>query len=335
MLHGMVLAAAPCSGSRRPGRIVTVRAADAATATTDAQARRLGWLLAGVAAALWLTILGGTYVSFPPYRAPPPAGATDLAAHPRALLLSDPGTAWLHAFAMEVKEHVPWIAAMLATAVAFVGVREPRRLLSDPPLRRMTTTLLATCFAIVSFVSLLGVLVNKVAPLSDEEEPYPSTKGAARAGRHRGERRASPLPAARLARDGAVVVLNDIGLRRAGFYSPPRRVGTHPIALRLARGVGGAARRGAPALAARGRARALARSRSYRAVPAPVGRALPHAFGALAADRVAGRPDRARTWPAIEPAGRSPARAAGARAAASGADTSDKGTLSTYTVGSS
>jgi hypothetical protein len=84
------------------------------------------------------------------------------------LILSSPGTAWLHAFAMEVKEHMPWIAAMLSTAVAFVGVRYRARLLSDAQLNGMATTLSVLSFMIVSFVAILGVFVNKVAPLDLE-----------------------------------------------------------------------------------------------------------------------------------------------------------------------
>jgi hypothetical protein len=56
---------------------------------------------------LWLTVIVGTYVIFPPYRATPPPGATDLSEFPRALVLASPSTAWLHAFAMESKEHMP------------------------------------------------------------------------------------------------------------------------------------------------------------------------------------------------------------------------------------
>ena len=79
--------------------------------------------------------------------------------------MSDPNTRWLHAFAMEVKEHVPWVAAMLATAVAFVVTRYRATLLADRSLRTMSTTLMAVAFVLVSFVGLLGVFVNKVAPL--------------------------------------------------------------------------------------------------------------------------------------------------------------------------
>lgn len=114
---------------------------------------------------LWLTVIIGTYVVFPPYRATPPPGVTDLSGFPRALILGNPGTAWLHGFAMETKEHMPWIASMLTTAVAFVAVRYRRTVLANPAMRRMIVTLLAVSFAVVTFVSLLGVFVNKVAPL--------------------------------------------------------------------------------------------------------------------------------------------------------------------------
>jgi hypothetical protein len=114
---------------------------------------------------LWLTVLVGTYLIFPPYRATPPEGLTDLSRFPRSLIQASADTAWLHSFAMESKEHVPWIASMLATAVAFVTVRYPARVIHDAALRNMTAMLLAICFALVSFVSLLGVFVNKVAPL--------------------------------------------------------------------------------------------------------------------------------------------------------------------------
>jgi uncharacterized membrane protein len=114
---------------------------------------------------LWLAVIVGTYVIFPPYRVTPPAGVTDLSEFPRAFLLANPGTAWLHSFAMESKEHMPWIASMLTTAVAFVAVRYRSTMLQDSSLRRLSMALLAIAFALVAFVSLLGVFVNKVAPL--------------------------------------------------------------------------------------------------------------------------------------------------------------------------
>jgi hypothetical protein len=113
---------------------------------------------------LWFSVIGGTYVVFPLYRAAPPEGVTALAAYPRALLLSNPGTAWLHSFAMEIKEHVPWIAAMIVTAVAFVA-RRPGDLLGDSQMRRLAATCLVIATVLVAGVALLGVFVNKVAPV--------------------------------------------------------------------------------------------------------------------------------------------------------------------------
>lgn len=137
-----------------PGSEVSVR-----------QSRAVAILAALAAVLVWLTVIGGTYIVFPPYRAAPPDGVVDLARYPRYFLLDSPETAWLHAYAMETKEHVPWIAAMLATAVAFVGMRNRSTMLSDPEVRRALTTLTAICLALAAYVAVLGVFVNKVAPL--------------------------------------------------------------------------------------------------------------------------------------------------------------------------
>jgi hypothetical protein len=166
MIHGLVfgggamlaLAAALFAMRAMPAQGATAEGA-------DTQSRYLSGLLVAIAVLLWLTVIGGTYIVFPPYRATPPEGLADLSQYPRSLLLSNPGTAWLHSFAMEIKEHVPWIAAMLATAVAFVGVRHRTTFLSDHSLRRVSSTLLTICFVLVAGVAVLGVFVNKVAPL--------------------------------------------------------------------------------------------------------------------------------------------------------------------------
>ncbi len=166
MLHGVALGGGALLGLS--AALFSLRAMRV-TSPSDVAARRqslhLAWLMVGVAAVLWLTVLVGTYISFPPYRATPPEGLTALGQYPRSLLRSNPGTAWLHSFGMELKEHVPWIAAMLASAVAFVVVRYRSQVLYDAALRRMTTALLSICFILVSSVALLGVFINKVAPL--------------------------------------------------------------------------------------------------------------------------------------------------------------------------
>ena len=165
MLHGIVLGG---------GGLLAVAAAlfaMIAMRTTPpgdaaaAQSRYLAWLLVATSVLLWAAVLAGTYVSFPAYRAAPPEGLTDLSAYPRELIRSNPATAWLHSFAMESKEHMPWIAAMLATGVAFVASRYREQLMHDDKLRRIAVGLLTLTLMLVAGVSFLGVLINKVAPL--------------------------------------------------------------------------------------------------------------------------------------------------------------------------
>jgi hypothetical protein len=166
MVHGIVLGGAALMGlSAALFSLCTARAADGPQVTAPNASRALAALTVSTAVALWLAVLAGTYIIFPPYRAAAPAGTTDLAQFPRSLIQASAQTAWLHSFAMESKEHMPWIASMLATAVAFVTVRYRSRVLTDVSLRNMAAVLLAVCFALVSFVSLRGVFVNKVAPL--------------------------------------------------------------------------------------------------------------------------------------------------------------------------
>jgi len=166
MTHGMALGGGAMIGlAVALFSLRAMRVAGGADATADRQARHVAWLIVFTASLLWSSVLLGTYVTFPAYRATPPPGITDLSQYPKALIQSNPGTAWLHSFAMETKEHVPWIAAMLATAVASVGLRYRAKLLGDRQLNDMATVLLVICFVLVSFVALLGVFVNKVAPL--------------------------------------------------------------------------------------------------------------------------------------------------------------------------
>lgn len=163
MIHGMALGGGALLGLA--AAFFALRTMPAAGPPLEDQARSLARLLAATAVLLWLTVLIGTYISFPPYRAAPPDGATDLTRFPRSLLLSRPDTAWLHAVGMEIKEHVPWIVAMLGTAAAFIAVRFRSRVLTERPLRTMVLVLVTTCFALVAAVAVLGVFINKVAPL--------------------------------------------------------------------------------------------------------------------------------------------------------------------------
>lgn len=162
MIHGIVLGGGALLGLS--AALFALRAMRTENGS-DRHARSLVRLVGFTAALLWLTVLVGTYINFPPYRATPPEGLTDLSQYPRSLIQSNPGTVWLHSFAMEAKEHIPWIAAMLATAVAFLARRYRSQLLSSAQLNRIATVLLAICFGLVGFVAVLGVFINKVAPL--------------------------------------------------------------------------------------------------------------------------------------------------------------------------
>lgn len=119
------------------------------------------WLMAAVA---WLTVLSGTYIVYPWYRDQPPEGA-DLAFYPRSLLLSDPSTAGWHKFGMEWKEHVAWIAPILATAVAYIVTRYGPELVHQPRLRRILVWLFTASFAAAAVAGLFGAFITKVAPV--------------------------------------------------------------------------------------------------------------------------------------------------------------------------
>lgn len=165
MLHGLVLSGGALVLLVTALFFLRVMATPRGGTVPARQSNAFSWLVIAAATLLWVSVLGGTYIVFPMYRATPPEGIASLAAYPRALLMSSPDTRWLHAFGMEIKEHVPWIAAMVATAAAFIARRHRTTLLADRALRRITGALLAIVFVLVSCAALLGVFVNKVAPL--------------------------------------------------------------------------------------------------------------------------------------------------------------------------
>ncbi|MCC7043980.1 MAG: hypothetical protein IT183_08960 [Acidobacteria bacterium] len=165
MVHGLVLSGGAMMAMAAALFALQAMALPEREAVPERHGRGLAWLMVAVSVLLWLSVLSGTYAVFPLYRATPPDGIASLAAYPRALLMSNPDTRWLHAFGMEIKEHMPWIAAMLATAVAFVAMRYRATLLADRSLRGLATVITLIAFALVSWVALLGVFVNKIAPL--------------------------------------------------------------------------------------------------------------------------------------------------------------------------
>jgi hypothetical protein len=134
--------------------------------------RRLRWGTVLMAALVWLTVIVGTYIVYPGYRAAPPQGtdtsvqSDSLRAYPRYWLLASETTAEYHEFGMEWKEHVAWIAPFLATIVAYAVMRYGDQLVNNKTARNMIIALYILSFAIAGIGGALGALITKAAPLS-------------------------------------------------------------------------------------------------------------------------------------------------------------------------
>ncbi len=119
------------------------------------------WVMAVIA---WITVISGTYIVYPWYRAKAPAGAS-LGAFPRSLLLSNPLTKAWHTFGMEWKEHVGWFAPILATAVAFAVAYYGPQLARESKLRTALVWMFALAFFAAGVAGLFGAFINKVTPI--------------------------------------------------------------------------------------------------------------------------------------------------------------------------
>jgi hypothetical protein len=119
------------------------------------------WVMAIVA---WLTVITGTYIVYPWYRAVSPKGA-NLTLFPRSYLLAHPNLAAWHTFGMEWKEHIAWLAPLLATAVAFIVVRYGPQLAREPRIRQALLTFYIISFLTAAVAGLFGAFITKAAPL--------------------------------------------------------------------------------------------------------------------------------------------------------------------------
>lgn len=128
---------------------------------------RLHRLLAGtwiMALMAWVTVISGTYKVYPWYRAKPPEGA-DLEDYPRSYLLAHEDLAGWHTFAMEWKEHVAWMAPILATAVAFIVLRYGLALSRHNMLRRACMFFYIMAFLAAAVAGAFGAFITKAAPI--------------------------------------------------------------------------------------------------------------------------------------------------------------------------
>jgi len=131
---------------------------------TSRDERFLGTYLVLMAVLAWITVLTGTYIVYPWYRAVAPAG-TDLAAYPQLLLKSNPATAGWHSLGMEWKEHVAWLTPISITMAAAVAVRYGRELRSHEQIR--TAVIVFTLVSLLSagVAGFWGAMINKHAPV--------------------------------------------------------------------------------------------------------------------------------------------------------------------------
>jgi hypothetical protein len=143
--------------------------------TEDGVAERTPRLLIGttvMAIVAWLTVLVGTWVVYPWYRALPPDGvdrtvqSDALREFPRYWLLASQQTAEWHNFGMEWKEHVAFIAPFLATAVAFAVIYYGTKLIHRGDIRRAILVFFTLAFAAAAIAGLFGALITKAAPVA-------------------------------------------------------------------------------------------------------------------------------------------------------------------------
>lgn len=126
------------------------------------------WVMAIVA---WLTVISGTFIAYPWYRAKPPAGVDQadpaaLGDYPRLLLLAQEKTAGWHELGMEWKEHVAWIAPFLATAVAFAVAYYGIQLARRDEIRKAVIVFFGLAFVAAGIAGLFGAFITKAAPVA-------------------------------------------------------------------------------------------------------------------------------------------------------------------------
>jgi hypothetical protein len=118
--------------------------------------RRLVAGVTAMAAIAWVTVITGTWIVYPWYREDTPDSA-------KSRLLESPGTADWHEFGMEWKEHIAWLAPMLATGAAFIVVYYGRDLIANQTARKIAMGLLIAAFAAATVAGILGALITKSA----------------------------------------------------------------------------------------------------------------------------------------------------------------------------
>ena len=166
LVHGMGFGALyllACSGA-----IVLLHLRSSPNVPADSRPagdRILGIYLTVMAVLAWLTVLSGTYIIYPWYRAAPPAGAANLTTFPRSLLLSNPATRQWHLIGIEWKEHIAWLVPIAITMAAFVAIRYARDLKHSPALRSALYGFVGTSLFAAGVAGFFGAMLDKNAPV--------------------------------------------------------------------------------------------------------------------------------------------------------------------------
>ncbi len=159
LIHGMILGAAfllafggGLAGlySLRPGLITEQGIVE--------RTRRLvlgTWVMA---LAAWATVVTGTWIVYPWYR-------SKASTSPKSQLVANPATANWHNFGMEWKEHIAWIAPLLATAVAFAVTYYGRDLIKYQGVRKALMVTFVAAFLFAGVAGVMGALITKAAPV--------------------------------------------------------------------------------------------------------------------------------------------------------------------------
>jgi hypothetical protein len=121
--------------------------------------RRLVGGVTAMAALTWATVIVGTWVVYPWYREKVPTS-------PRSRLLANGDTKDWHEFAFEWKEHVAWLAPLLATGAAFIVLYYRQDLIRNQVARRIAMGLFIAAFLTAAIAGILGALVTKKAPIT-------------------------------------------------------------------------------------------------------------------------------------------------------------------------
>jgi hypothetical protein len=118
--------------------------------------RRLVAGTTAMATIAWVTVITGTWIVYPWYREESPTAA-------KSVLLASPDTSNWHEFGMEWKEHIAWMAPMLATAAAFIVFYYRADLIRNQTARKVAMGLLVAAFAVAAITGILGALITKNA----------------------------------------------------------------------------------------------------------------------------------------------------------------------------